>query len=631
MNGTRQLGLENFQHLDDAILLSLLDGELKNGEQKSAEEHLAACWNCRDRQIQMQGAIGQFLSAREILLPADIASLPAPVEQFRQRLSRHVEEQAAGRLSWFRGLSERLGNWSGLRGMARMLVLNRQAALAAVVIAVVLAATLSDVLTTTASAETLLRRAESFESTHLPGAGSVGLRSVRMEQINAKRQARDLGILEFVEDNGGAIYASPSSDLKQGMLVRVAGEGLYPSKLLPNESTMPASVERYLEMEHWLPDVSAPEFRKLVAGRQSTQTSSLREGTSYEISYPFAENHVSGIREARLAIDAKTYQPERVSIVTVEAGEFRFTRTAESLAPRTMEWARIFDAPSLTSSRPHTSQSVPGLTKVSPLSYANSIASEQEVAAAAALHKLDACLGEEVYLFPISDGSVLAQGLVDRPERRDAIRSAMHSLQFPITVQVYTPKELVGIAALFPPPDQLAAATLPRSSAGKITVSDASGREIPLYDEISSHVTKPGITEEELQQRVASFSNEAVTLSRQTLLHAWALRRLESEFSPRRIAQLSGAAREQTERLRNEHRQAISKLTRRQTELLSSLTGHPLEALGTGQPAQEAEALLHLAERQNQLIRRLFTMSEPVDDAQASLNDLFAALHQISR
>jgi len=53
-----------------------------------------------------------------------------------------------------------------------------------------------------------------------------------------------------------------------------------------------------------------------------------------------------------------------------------------------------------------------------PLTYSNSRATVQEVEIADALHNVDACLGEEVYLFPMSDGSILVQGLVDTPARR---------------------------------------------------------------------------------------------------------------------------------------------------------------------------------------------------------------------
>ena len=626
MTETQKLGLDNFKHLDDAVLLSLLDGELASAEQKRAEDHLAACWTCRDRQTQLQGSIGQFLTFRDTLLPEDIASVPAPVEQFRQRLSRHVEERFAARSRWSRMLEN-------FREMAGALVWSRQAALAAVVVAVVLAVTFTDVLTSTASAETLLLRAQSFESAHLPGAGSVGLRTVRMEHIDARHQTQDLGTLEFAEDNGGAVYVArrnAAKDRKSGLLIH-SSEAVDTSKLLPQEGALPASVERYLEAEQWLPDVSVSEFRKLVAARQSTYTSSKKAGNAYEISYLFATGHSSGIREARLEMDAKTYEPERVSIVTVEAGEFRFTQVAETSAPRTEEWARIFGEPTLPATRIHGGQSLTGLTKVTPLTYANSVASEQEVAAAAALHKLDACLGEEIYVFPMSDGTVLVQGLVDRPERRNAIRTALGKLSFPVNVQVSTSQEWARGATLYPAPDQLAAANAPRGNGARVTIADGSGREIPLYDEISRHVGKPGNTEEELHQRVASFSNEAVTLSRKTLLHAWALRRLDTEFSERRIAQLPAAARQTAERLRNEHRQAISKLTRQQAELLASLTGHAMDPTSVGEHLQDAEVLLRLAEQQNLLMRRLFTMSDPVGDTEASLNQLFETLHQISR
>ncbi len=76
MSETQKLGLDNFKHVDDAVLLSLLDGELASSEQKRAEDHLAACWTCRDRQTQLQGSIGQFLSFRDTLLPEDLASVP---------------------------------------------------------------------------------------------------------------------------------------------------------------------------------------------------------------------------------------------------------------------------------------------------------------------------------------------------------------------------------------------------------------------------------------------------------------------------------------------------------------------------------------------------------------------------
>ena len=404
MTAAQELGLDNFKHLDDAVLLSMLDGELGNTEQERAETHLAACWSCRERQTQMESSIGQFLSFRETLRPDDAGSLPAPVEQFRQRLSRHIEEREAKRSAWSR-MTE------GLREAAGSLFWNRQAALAAVVVAVILVATFTDVLTTTASAETLLRRAEGYESSRVPGSSSVVLRSIRMEHIDAQHRSRNLGTLKIAHDAGGSVYIA-EAEAKRGMLISPAS-GAETSKLLPEEGALPASVERYLEAERWLPDVSVSEFRKLVAARQSSDTSSKQAGSLYEVSYPFASGHPSGIREARLDMDAKTYEPERVCIVTADAGEFRFTRVRESDEPRSEEWARIFDAPAPPSTRVH---GLPSLKKPSPLMYASSRASEHEVVVAAALHKLDACLGEEIYVFPMSDGTVLVQGLVDRPE-----------------------------------------------------------------------------------------------------------------------------------------------------------------------------------------------------------------------
>jgi hypothetical protein len=636
MSENRKLGLSKFKHLDEGALLSFLDGELTPADQKLAEEHLATCWTCRDHQHVMQGTISKFLSFRDTLQPGDLVQA-APVEQFRQRLARHAREQDERR-------PLRSVIWEGFQGKLSSIAAPRQAALAVVVVAAVLFATFTDVLTSTASAETLLRRAESFENAHQVGAGSVGLVSIRVEHVDAKHRTQDIGTLEFARDSNGAVYATALSAAKslssatplaedaarkQGVLVRTSG-GTGTADALPQESKLPASVESYLETQNSLPDVSIAEFRKLVAGRQATSATSKREGAAYEVDYPFAANHASGIREARLVMDAKTYQPERVSILTSSADEYRFTRVASKETPRTTEWAGIFGTPSIGSSRPRSSQTVTGLTRIFPLTYAASIATEQEVAVATALHKLDACLGEEVYVFPMSDGTILVQGLVDRAERREAIRTALRGLSFPVSVQIHTPRDLGG-AALFPPPDRIAAVSVLGSPSEKITVTDASNQEIPLYDEISRHVAKPGISDEELHQRVAAFSNEAVTLSRQALLHAWALRRLDSEFAERRIARLPVSAQQQAARLREDHRHAISSLTRRQTELLASVSGRPLEAVSPTEALQDSTALLRLAQQQYLLMRRLFAMSEPVEDTQASLNELFSTLRQISR
>jgi hypothetical protein len=118
------------------------DGELAAADQKLAEEHLTACWTCRDRQNQLQGTIRQFLSFRDTLRPVDFAPGQAPVEQFRQRLARHAQEQDTRRPLWS-------GVWEVFRGTAGMIASHRQAALALVVVVGVLFATFTDVLTST--------------------------------------------------------------------------------------------------------------------------------------------------------------------------------------------------------------------------------------------------------------------------------------------------------------------------------------------------------------------------------------------------------------------------------------------------------------------------------------------------
>jgi hypothetical protein len=87
----------------------------------------------------------------------------------------------------------------------------------------------------------------------------------------------------------------------------------------------------YLDQQHWLPDVSADGFQRLVSSRGSSEVSATKAGDVFELRYPFAPGHASGITEARLVVSAQDYGPISLSILTSAehaAQEYRFTRTS---------------------------------------------------------------------------------------------------------------------------------------------------------------------------------------------------------------------------------------------------------------------------------------------------------------
>src|SRR5437879_2835540 len=101
------------RHLDDADLISYLDGELTCAEQDYARTHLESCWNCRSQMLAMQNSIESFLRVRKQVLPTEIPPSSQAVAQFRRRLAQHASVPVSLRL--------RLTTWLNVRSWRELL------------------------------------------------------------------------------------------------------------------------------------------------------------------------------------------------------------------------------------------------------------------------------------------------------------------------------------------------------------------------------------------------------------------------------------------------------------------------------------------------------------------------------
>jgi hypothetical protein len=624
-------------HLNQTQFVAYQDGELSRSEMESARAHLESCWTCRSRLTAIQGGIESFLRARKRLLPDPSVLAESRVEQFRQRLTRHAAAVAAMPLS----LSERWLIWRNqVRHAGHALLQPRRAALAGFVAACLLVAMFTNVLNTRVSADAVLMQAEKYEAAHFPDTGQMTRSLVTVERIDRSSQAvKLLGTIVVVRDSAIPV-AYLMAQLASGSIesVTVRDDGQMPEPTLAAAlfgNGLEAPLLQYLTGQRWTPDVSVVGFRRLVSARGTTVASAQRDGSAFELHYPFAAGHPSGITEVLLVVDRRDYSPTSVSIITAHQSaswEYRFTRTSFSSEPRNVELARLkasTDSSTLSTGR---SATIPPLRKAVPLSYANSHANDGEVAAAEALHRVDVCLGEEINLFHMSDGSLLVQGLVDSSARRETIRQSLKSVSGPLRIEVFVPRELKSGSELYTPPDQfgekLPAGGAPRTSA---TLADFSSAQMPLHDQLYRHFAQPGVSADETGKRVALFSSEVVTLAQRTFLHAWALKRLDREFSGERTSGLSAASLQKVEQMRQDHRRWISTLAHRQAEMLSEISPAGLTAsvaqVDAGQ--QDSQTLLRLAQEQNDLVRALFTTSQQDPETADSLARLLAVLRRM--
>ena len=626
-------------HLGDVQLVAYQDGELSRAEFEKARDHVESCWICRSRLSAVQENIDRFLLARKMVLPEPPAFSDTRVEQFRQRLMRHANEtEAAGPSLWARLTAS-------ARSVFTVIGEHRKAALASALAACLLVVMFTDVLNTRVSADTVLSRAESYETGHLPAKGQVSRIAVRVESVDRKSGAhRQLGTIVAVHDSETPVTYWDAYSNAASFERSVTGNdpGLTGNMLRAVLQDEPAdgTLIDYLDRQQWLPDVSVDGFRRLVSSRGSSQTIAHKSGDDFELQYPFAPGHSSGIAEARLVVAASDYEPASVSIVTStgNAQEYLFTRVSSNTEPRTMELAHLTLPPgigdvSATHSGNNSNPSLPA-HKVVPLGYASTHATVEEVAVAEALHKVDACLGEEVYLFPMSDGSLLVQGLVDNPARREAIKQSLKSVDGMLRVEIFVPRELKNGSELYNPPDRFAD-NAGANAIAEVTVpaslADLSNASMPLHDRIFKHLSRSGASNDETEKEVAIFSNEIVTHARQTFLHAWALKKLDREFSSERIAGLPPATLRQIEKIRQDHQNWIANLAQRQAEMLSDIADTPLSASMSDAVAGHAdsETLLRLAREQNDLVRSLFTTSQQAPEASASLSRLIAVLRHM--
>jgi len=87
-------------HISDEELLMAADGELRSARESQIHDHLAACWTCRARQLELENTIADFVrmhrGTTEPLLPPS----PGPRAQLRAQLAERAREREEHPSRW---------------------------------------------------------------------------------------------------------------------------------------------------------------------------------------------------------------------------------------------------------------------------------------------------------------------------------------------------------------------------------------------------------------------------------------------------------------------------------------------------------------------------------------------------
>src|SRR5215472_5737459 len=97
------------EHIREGELLRAADGELSKDRTAQINEHLAACWICRTRLRDLEGAIGQFVHAHIGDFESRIPKIDGPRSLLRARIA---EMEGAEKPSWWEAVRLPLQRWS---------------------------------------------------------------------------------------------------------------------------------------------------------------------------------------------------------------------------------------------------------------------------------------------------------------------------------------------------------------------------------------------------------------------------------------------------------------------------------------------------------------------------------------
>jgi hypothetical protein len=596
-------------HPSEAELVAFLDKELPEVRHSEVDQHLQTCASCREFVEEAKLAFYAVQEWRDEGVAQADESNSVAVSRFHERLGK---ETVTATVPTRKTAPSPLLPPNSRKSLAAVFAENKRAFAAILVAASIVLATTLSLLNNTASAGTLLNRAIRKED-----AGYAGGLSVSRTELVARVVDRSSGrwqeigsYLLFEDREKGDSLAEPISGngpLQKPLFETSARPFL---QMLQATSAFPDSLLKYMESQRFFPDTSASEFQKLIASRGSDRSTVQKDEDAYQLKFPFAFNHSSGIESATLWVNQKSFEPSQLSIFTGTAAagkEYRFLRKNHHMQTRSQE---------MQSKLGGVQSEVPmaGLSRTlvgpSLLSYKESKATPAEVDAAQALHSVNACLGEEVYVYPRSDGSISVQGLVETSARRRELKAALSSLQGRIQENVYIPEELDHLQGLPASPFEQD----PRED-GQIQTRVPSGEVLTepsgFPPGLLARLSASGAKTEDAEREAENLSGQLSRLSRELLLNAWALQKLDEEFSAVRTAGLSAADLTTVGTLRKQHRARISDLASQELGLLAPLQGGPARASNEANSpgTLPASTALHLAQDQEQLVREVFVTS----------------------
>jgi hypothetical protein len=493
-----QANLKAMDHPLPENLLLALEGELTEKQIDLINEHLRTCWECRNDSEKLQNGIFAFMEFRNAVVLPRVGAPPGKWRTFGLYLDQAIDQsRQQTRLLRFVGSS--LTACKNFRHRAHVSFSQAWRP-----VWIVAAATLILLLVVTqflrapvASASEVLARIRTSEQSALAQVRNP----VIYQRIRISSRNRSV-----VREIQRAVFAPDGSDTE--------------SDSIPGNSEVvelrAQAISHRLRWEDPLNADSFAEWRRSL-GQKVDHLILYRDRGVDLIELDTATSADALIREASITVRRSDWHPVAENIRFVDGIEFEMVELK-------------FEVRAAISVLPPSSVGRPTKTSVSHASPSEPQIAATEVRVRAALHALGTDLGDPIEIRRTRFGSIRVEGLAKDEERRKDLMAALIGIP-----HVEMSLRLLG--------------TAPVGGTSAHTWTDVGD---------SGQTSKPAL-DARLQEKFADpaergeFINQMLAASQESLVRAWALRRLAERYNASEIGELDSDSRETVKKLLEDH------------------------------------------------------------------------------
>jgi DNA-directed RNA polymerase specialized sigma24 family protein len=445
---------------------------------------------------------------------------------------------------------------------------------------------------------------------------------LRVEEVSANGKVLDQGTVDLWKDGNGDRYMRRLYDSQHRMLAAEwrNKSGQHTSRRGSGSKSAPDSIHSAAMSEFWDQDLSANAFSTLAG--QALRMHAVKEGYELTTDGPI-EGHPQ-LASAALVLNRRL-QPVR-AILRVRAGsnvhELRFVQAIYERKPRASVPDAMFDPTSYTGARdlhpmaihpPHlpvTGESAPGLA-------------ELQIAVLYQLNRLRVDTGEPIEVKRTEAGHIQVSGAIADDALKQSITSELHALPNHdlLDLKLYSPREL-----------RMHASRPPQTSATRLY--EINQENSAADTTLRSHFQAKGLSGEQLDSAVVTFSHDALEHAQLALQHAYALDRLGRALSATELGSVSRGSQQEWTEMLHQHASALQEqllAIRAQLSQLSPSAAAMPETGGSGpieNPSQFSQAAGQLLQRVQELDRHVSNVfaSGASGEVQGSQDDLVAGI-----